>query len=137
MSEANFSGLTATLPPAARNGTHAAIGKTSPAPMDTFAITGAAPIDAPMWPLHAALWLQSEQAPSIPDWTGLAIERHNRIPAPDFQFRDIASPDRPGALDNSRNALSPGPGRRPAIPRSDLTPLGWDPRAVCRQQGAR
>ena len=28
-----------------------------------------------MWLLHAALWLQSEQAPSIPAWTGyLAIE---------------------------------------------------------------
>ncbi|MGD1070510.1 MAG: hypothetical protein ABSB15_10255 [Bryobacteraceae bacterium] len=105
-----------------------------PQPIDaTFAATGAGPIDAPMWPLHAALWLQPEPAPSIPAWTGIAIERHHRIPAPDFLQFDTAPANRPGALDDSRDAIEPRTG--PQLPPSGLAPLGWDPRAVGRKQG--
>jgi hypothetical protein len=103
-----------------------------------FAPAAAEPIDAPMWPLHAALWLQLEMAPSIPVWTGLAIERHNRIPAPGFLYFDTAPPDRPGILDSSAfpsGKTAPGTPARLDLPESGLTPLGWDPRAVCRKQG--
>ena len=108
--------------------------RTMPQPIDaTFATADAEPIDAPMWPLHEALWLQSEPAPSIPVWTGISIERHNRIPAPDFLHLDTAPADRPGALGDSREAMRPR--ARPELPQSGLAPLGWDPRAVGRKQG--
>src|SRR5579863_4876303 len=42
----------------------------------TFAVGDTGPIDAPMWPLCAPSWLQPEISPSLPAWTGLAIERH-------------------------------------------------------------
>ena len=152
MKGADFPGLTATAPPAARNGTHRTTKKNGPAakrsagsgaradaglapqPVDaTFAAIEAVPIDAPMWPLHPALWFQPERAPSVPVWTGLVIERHNRIPAPDFPRFDTAPPDRPGTLHNSCDALRPGARRE--LPESGLTPLGWDARAVCRKEG--
>jgi hypothetical protein len=152
MKGAYFPGLTATVPPAARNGTHRTTKKNGPAPersagsgvradarpapqpVDaTFAPIEAEPIDAPMWPLHPALWFQPERMPSVPVWTGLAIERHNRIPAPDFLHFDTAPPDRPDTLDSSCDALTPGARRE--LPQSGLAPLGWDPRAVCRKEG--
>jgi hypothetical protein len=153
MKGADFPGLTPAAPSAARNGTHRTTKKSRPAlkgpPVPdaisatalataAFAAAEAEPIDAPMWPLHAALWLQLEMAPSIPVWTGLAIERHNRIPAPDFLRLDAAPADRPGTLLNpafssGKSALSPP--ARPDLPASGLTPLGWDPRSVCRKQG--
>jgi hypothetical protein len=71
----------------------------------------------------------------IPVWTGLAIERHNRIPTPDFLRPANAPPDRPGIPDTSRGALTPEPRRE--LPRSDLAPLGWDARAVCRKDENR
>ena len=148
MNDADFSSLTSAVSPAAGNGTHGANRKnkpkpgrsvdsgvqTAPQPMEASFITGGIePIDAPMWLIHAALWLQSEQAPSIPAWTGLAIERHNRIPAPDFLRADNAPPNRHAALDGMSDVLRPaGHG---AFPQSDLTPLGWDPRTICRKQG--
>jgi hypothetical protein len=107
----------------------------APHPMDaTFATAEAEPIDAPMWPLHTALWLQPETAPSIPVWTGLAVERHNRIPAPDFLYCDTVPPNRPGTPDKSDDALRPA-ARREELPQSGLAPLGWDPRAVGRKPG--
>jgi hypothetical protein len=152
MKGADSPGLTATVPPAARNGTHRSTNKNGPAPKrsagsgvraearpapqpvdGTFAPIEAEPIDAPMWPLHPALWFQPERAPSVPVWTGLVIERHNRIPAPDFPRFDTAPPDRPGTLHNSCDALRPGARRE--LPESGLTPLGWDARALCRKEG--
>ncbi len=115
------------------SGTHADA-RPGPQPIDaTFATIEAEPIDAPMWPLHPALWFQPELAPSAPAWTGLAIEHHNRIPAPDFLQPDTAPPNRPDTPDNSRDALTPG--ARCELPHSGLEPLGWDPRAVCRKEG--
>jgi hypothetical protein len=152
MKAADFPCLTATLPPAAPNGSHrttknngaapkrslgsGARADARPAPQQiaaAFAAIEAEPIDAPMWPLHSALWFQPELAPSVPVWTGLAIERHNRIPAPGFLHSDAAPPNCPGALDSSRDALTPD--ARPELPPSGLAPLGWDPRAVCRKEG--
>ena len=63
-----FPEVTAIVPPASGNGTHRAPKKNKPAPQRInakFATPEAAPIDAPMWPVHTALWLQSEMAPSI------------------------------------------------------------------------
>jgi hypothetical protein len=152
MKVADFPGLTVTAPPAARNGTHRSTKKNGPAPKrsagggaradarpaaqpvdGTFATMEAEPIDAPMWPLHPALWFQPERAPSAPVWTGLVIERHNRIPAPDFLHSEIAPTDRPGTLDRTCDALTPGARRE--LPESGLMPLGWDARAVCRKEG--
>jgi len=60
------------------------------------------PIDAPMWPIHPAGWLQPEAPAAAPSWTGLTIERRNRIPAPDLiQFPLVPFP-RPGAIDAGR-----------------------------------
>ena len=108
----------------------------APAPPDeSFAGIEIEPIEAPMWPIHPALWFQPELAPSAPQWSGLEIERHNRVPVPDFVRSDIAPFDRPGVRDTSCGALTPCV--RPAVPPSDLAPLGWDPRAVCRKEGGK
>jgi hypothetical protein len=92
-----------------------------------FVSSGTEPEDAPMWPLSAALWLQPEMGPSIPAWSGLAIERHFGIPSPDFLHPECAPFDRSEArsfCDILRRAATV------KIPESDLTPLGWDPRSV-------
>lgn len=151
--------LTATVSPAATNGTHRAAKRNGAAPKRSsgsggsgaradalplpqplaaaFAIIGDEPgdepIDAPKWPLHPAAWFQPELAPSVPVRSGLAIERHNRIPAPDFLHSGIAPADRPEGLHSSPVALT-ACGRR-ELPQSGLAPLGWDPRAVCRKEG--
>lgn len=107
---------------------------TAPQPLDAAFVTiEAEPVDAPMWPLHPVAWLQPEPVPSVPLWTGLAIERHNRIPAPGFLLLDIAPPDCPSTLDSARDPLRPDIHRE--LPQSCLTPLGWDVRAVCRKEG--
>jgi hypothetical protein len=145
----DFQDSTATLPPAAPNGTHRAAKKSAPeskrsagshtphsAPAEPlaapFAASDPTPIDAEMWPLHTAMWFQPERAPSVSQWSGLAVERRNRLPAPAFAHPAAAQLDRPGAPELARDARTPD--ARPAIPRSDLAPLGWDPRAVCRRE---
>jgi len=144
---------TETAHPAATNGTHRVSKKNGAAPKPAVgtdapadarapeplagpvASIEAAPVDAPMWPLHSAIWFQPDVAPSAPAWSGLAIEHRNRIPAPDFLRSDIAPLNRPDALDNSPHALTPD--ASPGIPQSGLAPLGWDPRAVCWKEGGR
>jgi hypothetical protein len=153
MKGAELPDWTVPVPPAAGNGTHRAARKNGAAakhsaetaaamvPVDaTFVTTEAEPVDAPMWPLHPALWLQPEAAPATPAWTGLAPERHNRIAAPGFLHLDLlqidtAPPDRPGALEKSQDPLRPGTCLE--FPQSGLTLLGWDPRAVCRKEGGQ
>ena len=94
---------------------------------------GPTPIDSPMWPLHSAMWLQPDGVPPAPLWSGLAVEHQNRSLMPDFQPSGIAPFDHPAAPRGSSQALDPAAG--PVVPRSDLAPLGWDPRAVCRKEG--
>ena len=144
--------LTATVPPAATNGTHRATKRNGAAPKRSagsglradarplpqplaaaFAIIGDELIDAPKWPLHSAAWFQPELAPAVPVRNGLAIERRYRIPAPDFLHSGTAPPDRPEGLKSSPGELTPV--ARPQLPQSGLAPLGWDPRAVCRKGG--
>ena len=99
-----------------------------------FVIRQAAAIDVPAWPLHGVVWLQPELAPAAPAWSGLTIERRNRVPAPGFLLPDSATLDRSDAPDTSLDSLKPG--ASPEIPRSGLAPLGWDPRAVCKREGS-
>jgi hypothetical protein len=100
----------------------------APAPLaGPVAGVEAAGIDAPMWPLQSAAWFQPDVPPSPPAWSGLAIERHNRIPVPDFLPSDTAPLNRADAPDSSRPTLAAA---GPTVPQSDLVPLGWDPRAV-------
>ena len=86
------------------------------------------PVDAPMWQITPAGWLQPETPAAAPSWTGLNIERRHRIPAPDFLHFALAPFPLPGAIDASREAVFPA--ARPTVPQTDLAPLGWDPRAA-------
>jgi hypothetical protein len=97
----------------------------------SFATREAVPIDSPMWPTHLALWFQPELAPAAPDWSGLAIERRSRIPAPGFLHAEAIPSDCPettAAADSLADSLTPR--TRPGIPQSDGAPIGWDPRAM-------
>ena len=150
MKGADHPGSGASAPPVRSNGTHRATKKNGDAPksrvesgarrdpqagpeppLAPFSSGDTEPIDAPMWPLHSALWFQPDLAPSAPLWSGLAIEHHNRVPAPDFLHKCNAPLDRADNLDNSPEALTPV--IPPELPRGDLAPLGWDPRAVFRE----
>jgi hypothetical protein len=149
MKIADFPAADYTVRPAETNGTNritkrSGAPKDSPgtgAPADAPAAEPLAPpvmvaagfMDAPMWPLHSAVWFQPDVAPSAPVWTGLGIERHKRIPIPDFLPSGIGPLNCPVALDNSRHALAPA--ASPTVPQSDLAPLGWDARANCREEG--
>jgi hypothetical protein len=97
-----------------------------------FAAIGAEPIDAPMWPIHPGAWFQPERAPSFPAWSGLGVERHNRIPAPDFWRDDILPLNCVDTCDIPAKELAPNP--QPVLPDSGLTALGWDPRTVYRKE---
>ena len=97
-----------------------------------FIVPAAEPIDACMWPLQPALWFQPERPPIAPAWSGLGIERQNRIPAPGFPRVEVAALNRPAA---QLLTSEPAPvGSRPGIPESDLAPFGWDPRTVYRKE---
>jgi hypothetical protein len=75
--------------------------------------------------------LQPELAPSAPGWSGLAIERCSRIPAPDFLHSRVEPYNLPDSLDISRETMTPC--ARPVIPESGSAPLARDLRAVCRK----
>ena len=98
----------------------------------TFAGTGAGPVDSNAWPVHPALWFQPDLRPSAPVWSGLSIERHNRIPAPDFIEPKITPLDSRQCIDGECSARMPA--LRAGIPPSDLEPFGWDPRALSRKE---
>jgi tetratricopeptide (TPR) repeat protein len=78
---------------------------------------------------------QTEPAPSPLIWGGLSIERHHRLPTPDFFLSGDVPLNRPDALDNSHRLLTAA--SRPVVPQSGLAPLGWDPRTVCWTRGAK
>jgi len=109
--------------------------KTADAAPGAFLIAEPAAIDAPMWPLHAALWFQPELAPTAPAWSDLAIERRHRAPAPDVVAIAAAPANRKDAVEASSNAIAPE--ARPQTPDGGLAPLGWDPRVLAgpRKEG--
>jgi hypothetical protein len=141
-------GLTAIAPPAARNGRQCATKKNGaplkrsrqsdphtdsrpvPQPPAPFAAVPPDSIDAPMWPVHPVVWFQPDLAPSLPGWSGLAIERKNRIPSPDFLVPETRPSNRTDGLSSSPEVLRPD--SRPDLPKDGLALLGLDPRAVCR-----
>jgi hypothetical protein len=151
MKDGELRGLTASRPPAAGNGTHVQAKKNGAGSKRSstsgtlagawesqqmaaeFAVLDAEPVDAPMWPLHPTLWFQPELKPTDSIWSGLVIEHHNRIPAPDFMAFDIVPLNCPGTTDSPRAAFTPD--ARRVLPQSGLAPLGWDPRTVCRKEG--
>jgi hypothetical protein len=90
------------------------------------------PVDAPMWPIHPAAWLQPERAPSAPGWSDLAAERQHRIPAPGFAIAAVRPLDRAAAAEHPDQAMPPRPVT--GIPESGLGTLGWDPRAESRRE---
>ncbi|HTP30910.1 MAG TPA: hypothetical protein VMJ75_01980 [Candidatus Acidoferrales bacterium] len=147
MKSADLQGL-AAVPPAAANGSHRPGKKNGSGskrgngsahaaehtPDAPFLRTEAAPVDAGMWPLHLAMWFQPEPAPAAPEWSGLGIERRQRVPSSDFRRCDAAWVDCPAGPVQLQEVLAPAPDA--AIPAGDLAPLGWDPRAVCRKEGS-
>ena len=110
----------------------APIAADAPSPLSGPALGAATAIDAPMWPVHSTAWFQPEAAPAPPSWSGLAIERHARVAAPDFLLLPAAPVNRSAACDHPPCALTPA--ACPAIPQSGLTPLGWDPRINCPKE---
>ena len=127
----------ANSPASERSAGKSALGN-SPAPEPLAGPVGSmedTAIDAPMWPLQSAVWFQPDVAPAPPAWSSLAIERHNRIPAPDFAPSDTSPANRPGALEHSPEALTRA--AVPEAPESGLTPLGWDPRADCWKEKSK
>jgi hypothetical protein len=85
------------------------------------------PIDSPMWPIHPPGWFQPEARAAAPSWSGVNIERRNRIPAPDLVHLPLAPFDRAAKPDGAREPLVRE--ASPKIPESALELLGWDPRA--------
>lgn len=136
-----------SMGPPAPNGRHSAVRKTSPrrpaaadepsevrapAPLAApVACAASTPVDVPMWPLQSAAWLQPDVPPSPPAWSGLAVERRHRIPAPDFVSFHTAPLNREHAPKGSAPVF---PASSPNLPHGDLAPLGWDPRAVCQKE---
>ena len=100
-----------------------------------LATVEAKPVDTPMWPAHSVVWLQPELWPALPTSSGLSIERHLRVPAPDFINPGITPASRAHALDAGRDLLAPGLVH--PLPQSSLEPLGWDPREHFRKGGDR
>ena len=144
MKEADLSGITATVPPVNGNGTHrakrnTAARKAAAGPAEDpqiaaapFVEMGAEPVDSPMWLVQPAGWYQPDLAPEPPSWSGLAVERRGRIPVPDF-LRPDAEPF-PISAEPAAPPEHMTPGPEPLFPHSDLSPLGWDPRAHCPKE---
>ena len=143
--KAELPGSVATAPP---NGTHRTAkknGSRRPAPEPSpvidapFLGVAAEPVDAPMWPIHQSGWFQPETPPSMPAWSGLTVERRNRIPAPDlvgFEIIAVAQASEPAYVAGSEACVTPiNPA--PRIPKSGLEPLGWDPRAICSKKESK
>jgi hypothetical protein len=108
------------------NGLHA------PHPPAGFLLPEALPVDAPRWPLHAALFLEAAPAIVVPQ-SGLAIERHHPALGQDFLTVPVDPFDSPCVIQTRAEPLRPRP--RIPMPQSSLTPLGWDARAILRTQG--
>ncbi len=94
-----------------------------------FAVVSVQAIDAQMWPTHAVMWLEPVLMPVAPDSSGLGIQRRHRVPTPDFIRSHVVAADRPQSPEHRTEPLPQDLGQ--GIPKSDLSPLGWDPRAVC------
>lgn len=104
----------------------------APQELADFAAVDLREVDAQMWPVHPVLWLQPELNPGLPGSTALTIERHYKIPVPGFLDLEIAAVDCPRAP-QERTPQELLPAVRYAPLESDLSLLGWDPRAEARR----
>jgi hypothetical protein len=93
-----------------------------------FAAVEAQPIDVQMGPVHSVVWLQPELRPGLPASSSLRIERHYKVPAPDFLYFDVSPISHPITLERLWDPIAPA--MQQQLPQSDLVPLGWDPRAA-------
>ena len=141
-------GVAATVPQPPANGVHRSVKKNGARPYGRlapevapeilaapFAGVETEPIDAPMWPIHPAGWLQPEAPAAAPSWSGLHIERRNRIPSADLRQFGLEPFDRSDGPDLRCEPLVAA--ARPAVPNTGLDPLGWDPRALLPKKEAR
>ena len=85
-------------------------------------------IDAEKWPVVPVLWWQPEFPMEAPRTSGLRNERRYKIPAAGFLSVQAAPVCPAAAVATCEAGLSQD--LPVAIPRSDLTPLGWDPRTA-------
>jgi hypothetical protein len=86
------------------------------------------PVDAQKWPVNPFVWLQPELPAAIPNSSGLWMERRSKIPMPGFARMEPAPSSPPRSAPATPEFASPE--LPPAYPAGDLTPLGWDPRAL-------
>jgi hypothetical protein len=104
-------------------------GPTSPGQkLAPFAVLEARAIDAQMWPVHSVVWLQPDLRPAPPASSRLRIERHYKIPAPDFLYFDVPASVHAHTLERVSDPIRPS--LRQQLPQSHLVLLGWDPRAA-------
>jgi hypothetical protein len=93
------------------------------------------PIDAATWPVYPGVWFQPERQPLFFS-SGLEVARHNRLPAGDFSISGATQPvDLAAKRETPRKAVAPKPSVN--VPASNLEPLGWDPRTICRKEGGK
>jgi hypothetical protein len=165
--KAELPGSVATAPPngthrtAKKNGTRRPAPEASPVIDAPFLGVAAEPVDAPMWPIHQSGWFQPETPPSMPAWSGLSVERRNRVPAPElvgFEITPLEDQslahravkgcgDTAAASGGGTGSAAKSPeffaeplwsgSAVPRIPKSGLEPLGWDPRAICSKKESK
>jgi hypothetical protein len=97
-------------------------------PLSGFVVVPAQPAAAQMWPVHAVMWLEPVLTAVAPGSSGVGIQRRYGVPASDFIYSPVAPSDCPRPPEQVTTPLLPDFGQ--GIPKSDLSPLGWDPRAV-------
>lgn len=98
----------------------------APAPLAGFVDVVVRAIDAEKWPVHPVIWWQPELPLELPRSSGLRNERRHKVPAGGFLAVNAEPRCVAGTPDTT--ALPVAPELPWAIPSSDLTPLGWDPR---------
>ena len=84
--------------------------------------------DAPMWPIHPAMWLQPELRLHVPAASGLRNERQHSAPSPEFVRGTMKPAGRTSPIEKTVHPVVPRVAQR--LPASGLAPLGWDPRVA-------
>ena len=87
-------------------------------------------IDAEKWPVSPVLWWQPELLLQPAPASGLRNERRHKTPVAGFRNVDLAPVSPAGAVVAPEPAL---PQLGVALPLSDLTALGWNPRTRLRK----
>jgi hypothetical protein len=106
---------------------------TDPQKLAGFAGVPPPAVNAPMWPVHAVVWLQPDLTAAAPHSSGLRIERRHRVPVPDFVHPVVTPAAGQRLLAQEGDPLPPNLPQ--AMPQCDLSPLGWDPRTACAVVG--